>query len=183
MRATPSAVYFARDGRQATMDAARNIAALTHGDPAAWEGSAIFHDLIRVALDGANPLDHISQTLAAVHPGRRERYAAILAPGWHPDQATNSTAPCGPVSAQPSGLCAPPAAMRRRSAPRSTWAATPIPSPRSPAAWPEPCTDRQRFNQLDRAVTRSATRKRRPTLRLPHLLDLARDLVERPSSG
>ncbi len=41
MRASLSAVYFARDGRQATMDAARHIAALTYGDPAAWEGTAI----------------------------------------------------------------------------------------------------------------------------------------------
>ncbi|GAA2298385.1 ADP-ribosylglycohydrolase family protein [Nonomuraea roseoviolacea subsp. roseoviolacea] len=88
MRATPSAVYFARDGRQATMDAARRIAALTHGDPAAWKGSAIFHDLVRVALDGANPLDELPRTLTAVHPDHRERYATVLAPGWHPGRAT-----------------------------------------------------------------------------------------------
>jgi ADP-ribosylglycohydrolase len=41
MRATTSAVYFARAGRQATMSAARRIAALTHGDAAAWEGTAV----------------------------------------------------------------------------------------------------------------------------------------------
>ncbi|MFF4128394.1 ADP-ribosylglycohydrolase family protein [Microbispora rosea] len=69
MRANPSAVYFARDGQQVTMDAARHIAALTHGDPAAWEGTAIFHDLISVAMDGANPLDELPQILAAVQPG------------------------------------------------------------------------------------------------------------------
>ncbi|GAA0976445.1 hypothetical protein GCM10009555_035990 [Acrocarpospora macrocephala] len=72
MRATPSAVYFAREGQQATMDAARRIAALTHGDPAAWEGTAIFHDLIRVALNSADPLDNLPQTLAAIHPDHRE---------------------------------------------------------------------------------------------------------------
>ncbi|GAA1020986.1 ribosylglycohydrolase [Acrocarpospora pleiomorpha] len=88
MRATPSAVYFARDGRQATMDAARRIAALTHGDPAAWEGTAIFHDLVRVALNGADPLDDLPQTLAAIHPDHRERYSTVLDPKWHPDQAT-----------------------------------------------------------------------------------------------
>ncbi len=38
MRATTSAVYFAPAGRTATMEAARRIAALTHGDRAAWEG-------------------------------------------------------------------------------------------------------------------------------------------------
>ncbi|MEV4065542.1 ADP-ribosylglycohydrolase family protein [Nonomuraea dietziae] len=79
-RATPSAVYFARDGQQATMDAARHIAALTHGDPAAWEGTAIFHDLMHVALYGADPMDELSQTLTAVLPDHRQRYAAVLAP-------------------------------------------------------------------------------------------------------
>ncbi|TYB51835.1 ADP-ribosylglycohydrolase family protein [Nonomuraea sp. PA05] len=88
MRATPSAVYFARDGRQATMEAARRITALTHGDPAAWEGTAIFHDLIRVTLNGTNPLDDLAQTLAAVHPDHRRRYATVLDPTWHPSQAT-----------------------------------------------------------------------------------------------
>ncbi|MFJ9012234.1 ADP-ribosylglycohydrolase family protein [Streptomyces canus] len=51
MRAAPSAVHFAPHGREATMDAARRLAALTHGDRAAWEGTAVFHELIRVALD------------------------------------------------------------------------------------------------------------------------------------
>lgn len=90
MRATPSAVYFAAHGRQATMDAARRISALTHGDPAAGEGTAIFHDLVRLALSSADPRGELSQTLAAVHPGHRERYATILAPDWHPGQATEA---------------------------------------------------------------------------------------------
>lgn len=88
MRATPSAVYFAPGGQRATMEAARRIAALTHGDPAAWEGTAIFHDLVRVALSGADPLEHLPRTLAAVDPDHRERYAVVLAPDWHPSQAT-----------------------------------------------------------------------------------------------
>lgn len=70
------------------MDAARNTAALTHGDPAAWEGSAIFHDLMRVALDGADPLDDVSLTLSAVHSAHRERYAAVLVPRLASRQAT-----------------------------------------------------------------------------------------------
>ncbi|GAA5055070.1 ADP-ribosylglycohydrolase [Thermocatellispora tengchongensis] len=88
MRATPSAVYFAHDGRPATMEAGRRLAALTHGDPAAWEGTAIFHELVRVALDGADPLPALPEILAAVHPEHRERYAVVLDPHWHPDQAT-----------------------------------------------------------------------------------------------
>ncbi|MER7195922.1 ADP-ribosylglycohydrolase family protein [Streptomyces flaveolus] len=88
MRASTSAVYFARAGREATMDAARRIAALTHGDRAAWEGTAIFHELIRLILEDTDPLTALPDTLAAVHPDHRGRYATVLAPDWHPDQAT-----------------------------------------------------------------------------------------------
>jgi len=88
MRATTSAVYFARAGQQTTMDAARRIAALTHGDPAAWEGTAIFHELIRIALDGGDPLAALPDILPLIDPDQRERYAVVLAPDWHPDRAT-----------------------------------------------------------------------------------------------
>lgn len=88
MRAAPSAVHFAPHGREATMDAARRLAALTHGDRAAWEGTAVFHELIRVALAGDDPLDAVPATLDAVHPEHRPRYATVLASDWHPDQAT-----------------------------------------------------------------------------------------------
>ncbi len=70
------------------MDAARRLAALTHGDPAAWEGSALFHELLRVALDGGDPLAAVPDALAAVHPDHRERWAVVLAPDWHPAAAT-----------------------------------------------------------------------------------------------
>lgn len=88
MRATPPAVHFARAGRTPTMDAARRIAALTHGDRAAWEGTAVFHELVRVALDGGDPLAAVPETLAEVHPDHRARWAVVLAPDWHPDDAT-----------------------------------------------------------------------------------------------
>ncbi|WP_406157997.1 ADP-ribosylglycohydrolase family protein [Streptomyces canus] len=88
MRAAPSAVHFARHGREATMDAARRLAALTHGDRAAWEGTAVFHELIRVALAGDDPLDAVEATLDTVHPEHRPRHATVLAIDWHPDQAT-----------------------------------------------------------------------------------------------
>ncbi|GJF31676.1 ribosylglycohydrolase [Kitasatospora sp. NE20-6] len=88
MRAATSAVAFARTGRTGTMDAARRIAALTHGDRAAWEGTALFHDLVRVALDGGDPLAVLPEALAAVHPDHRIRYAVVLADGWHPEDAT-----------------------------------------------------------------------------------------------
>lgn len=94
MRAATSAVYFAgpqradADARATTMDAARRIAALTHGDRAAWEGTAVLHELIRVALNGADPLAAVPEALAAVHADHRERWAAVLVPDWHPDRAT-----------------------------------------------------------------------------------------------
>lgn len=88
MRTAPSAVYFAAQGRDATMDAARRLAALTHGDRAAWEGTAVLHELIRVALAGDDPLDAVPAALTAIHPDHRRRYATVLAPDWHPDQAT-----------------------------------------------------------------------------------------------
>lgn len=88
MRAAPSAVYFAKYGSTATMDAARQISALTHGDPAAGEGTAIYHELIRVALAAADPLDAIDDTLAEVDSAQRERYAIVLRPNWYPEVAT-----------------------------------------------------------------------------------------------
>ncbi|MGW0565613.1 ADP-ribosylglycohydrolase family protein [Streptomyces sp. NPDC003016] len=88
MRAATSAVYCAPGGQQATMDAARRIAALTHGDRAAWEGTAVFHELVRVALEGAEPLGALPGVLDHVHPDHRQRYATVLAPDWHPDRAT-----------------------------------------------------------------------------------------------
>ncbi|MEV0318546.1 ADP-ribosylglycohydrolase family protein [Streptomyces sp. NPDC050658] len=88
MRATTAAVRFARAGRTATTDAARRIAALTHGDRAAWEGTALYHELLRLALDGADPLPRLPEALRLVHPDHRDRYATVLAPDWHPDDAT-----------------------------------------------------------------------------------------------
>ncbi|GLW45236.1 ribosylglycohydrolase [Streptomyces sp. NBRC 14336] len=88
MRAAPSAVYFAPRGREATMDAARRLSALTHGDRAAWEGTAVLHELIRVALTGEDPLTALPGTLAALHPDHRPRYATVLSPDWHPDDST-----------------------------------------------------------------------------------------------
>ncbi|WP_323746404.1 ADP-ribosylglycohydrolase family protein [Catenulispora pinisilvae] len=88
MRAATSAVYFASAGREATMDAARRIAALTHGDRAAWEGTAVFHELVRLALDGEDPLIALPGVITRIHPDHRDRYAAILAPDWHPGLAT-----------------------------------------------------------------------------------------------
>lgn len=88
MRAATSAVYFAAAGREATMEAAGRIAALTHGDGAAWAGTAVLHELVRVALTGADPLTALPEAVAAIPADHRERWATVLAPDWHPDLAT-----------------------------------------------------------------------------------------------
>lgn len=87
MRMTPAAIRFAREGRTATMDAARRQSALTHGDPAAGEGCAVFAELVRVALDGGDPLTAVPGALAAVLPEHRDRWTEVLAPDWTPDRA------------------------------------------------------------------------------------------------
>ncbi len=79
MRASTSAVHFAPAGQETTMDAARRIAALTHGDRAAWEGTAIFTGgkltlgpLSLVALTAAPPRERCADgaDVRPRHPGR-----------------------------------------------------------------------------------------------------------------
>lgn len=88
MRAATPAVHFASGGRAATMEAGRRIAALTHGDRAAWEGTAVLHELVRVALLGDDPLAAVPAALAGVADAHRDRWAVALAPDWHPEDAT-----------------------------------------------------------------------------------------------
>ena len=100
MRTTPAAIRFSRDGGGVTMDAARRISALTHGDPSTGEGCAIFHELMRVALDGGDPLAAIPSALAAVADEHRDRWAAVLAPEWTPADATESNGAVWPTLGQ-----------------------------------------------------------------------------------
>jgi ADP-ribosyl-[dinitrogen reductase] hydrolase len=100
MRATPAAIRFSREGRGLTMDAARRISALTHGDPAAGEGCAVFAELVRVALDGGDPLAAVPAALQHVAPEHRDRWAAVLAPDWTPDRATESNGAVWPTLGQ-----------------------------------------------------------------------------------
>jgi ADP-ribosyl-[dinitrogen reductase] hydrolase len=97
MRTTPAAIRFSREGQTATMDAARRISALTHGDPSTGEGCAIFHELVRVALDGGDPLAALPATLELVDPEHREKWATVLAPDWTPDQATERNGAAWPT--------------------------------------------------------------------------------------
>jgi ADP-ribosyl-[dinitrogen reductase] hydrolase len=87
MRAMPAAIFFARAGTEATMSAARRISDLTHGDPAAGDGCAIYHRLIAAALDGADPLSILPDAVAAVPAERRAAWEEALDQAWTPEQA------------------------------------------------------------------------------------------------
>ncbi|GAB7190858.1 hypothetical protein NUM3379_15650 [Kineococcus sp. NUM-3379] len=88
MRTTPAAIRFARAGREATMDAARRISALTHGDPAAGEGCAIFHEVLRALLDGDDVDAALAGALLEVPGEFRPKWAAVCSAAWHPEDAT-----------------------------------------------------------------------------------------------
>ncbi|MCW2678576.1 MAG: putative ADP-ribosyl glycohydrolase family protein [Modestobacter sp.] len=97
MRTAPAAIRFAREGRQATVDAARRISALTHGDPATGEACAVFHELVRVTLDGRDPLAAVPAALELLAPEHRARWATVLAPDWSPDRATEGNGAVWPT--------------------------------------------------------------------------------------
>ena len=100
MRTTPAAIWFSRSGTSATTDAARRISALTHGDPSTGEGCAVFHELVRVALDGGDPLAAVPAALELVAPEHRARWATVLAPDWTPAQATENNGAVWPTLGQ-----------------------------------------------------------------------------------
>ncbi|NAZ84924.1 ADP-ribosylglycohydrolase family protein [Kineococcus indalonis] len=97
MRATPAAVFFARAGQRASMDAARRISALTHGDPAAGEGCALFHEALRALLEGGDADEAIAAALPLVAEQHREKWARVCDPGWRPQDATESNGAVWPT--------------------------------------------------------------------------------------
>ena len=76
MRATPAAVHFARASEAESIEAAHQASLVTHGDPAAGWGTALFHVMIRAALHGGDPfaaLDVVVEGAAArAAPIRRD---------------------------------------------------------------------------------------------------------------
>ncbi len=90
MRTTPAAIFFARRGQAETMDAARRISALTHTNPAAGEACAIVHEMIRIALDGGDPVAALPDVLALVAPEHRGPWETVLAADWTPEDATET---------------------------------------------------------------------------------------------
>lgn len=97
MRTTPAAVFFAPDGRDATMDAARRISALTHGDPAAGEGCALFHEVLRVLLDGGDADAAVADALPLVREPFRAKWAEVCDTAWTPADATEANGAVWPT--------------------------------------------------------------------------------------
>ncbi len=85
MRAAAGAVFFAADGREATVDAALQLSAVTHADPLCLWAVAIQHELIRVALDGDDPVDAVDSVVALLPDEFRSVYEPLLASTWTPD--------------------------------------------------------------------------------------------------
>ena len=77
-----------REPGEFTDDTARRISALIHGDPATGEGCPVFRELVRVALDGRDPLAAVPAALELLAPEHRARWATVLAPDRSPDRAT-----------------------------------------------------------------------------------------------
>lgn len=84
MRATPSAVRFATTDLETSMDAARALVAVTHGDPAAQWGAALYHAMILGALRGDDPFQALEAELWRL-PSAQARFVEMLDPAWMPD--------------------------------------------------------------------------------------------------
>jgi ADP-ribosylglycohydrolase len=87
MRATPTAVRCAAASADETVDAARQTSSVTHGDPAAGWGTALFHLMIRAALRGHDPFAALDAALADL-PSDQARYRDMLDPAWQPANTT-----------------------------------------------------------------------------------------------
>lgn len=97
MRTTPAAIFFAGAGREATMDAARRISALTHGDPAAGEGCALIHEVLRALLDGGDADEAVAAALPLVAEPDRVKWAQACDPSWRPEDATEANGAVWPT--------------------------------------------------------------------------------------
>lgn len=84
MRVAPGAIHFASAGREATIAAALELSAVTHADPLCRWAVAVAHEMIRVAIDGDDPLDAAPEVVALMPEPVRAWYEPLLAPGWLP---------------------------------------------------------------------------------------------------
>ncbi len=78
MRATTSALFSAGGTLDQSCDLALAQSALTHGDPAAGWGTAIYHGMIHAALRGASAIDILPILLDRLPSPHSEWYRAML---------------------------------------------------------------------------------------------------------
>jgi ADP-ribosyl-[dinitrogen reductase] hydrolase len=78
MRATTSALFAARNSLAESIELARDQSALTHGDPAAGWGAALYHGMIHAAVRGRWPLDVFDDLLALLPNEHALRYRELL---------------------------------------------------------------------------------------------------------
>ena len=78
MRATTSALFVASATIDESFDLAHTQSALTHGDPAAGWGAAIYHGMIHAAVCGESALDALPAILERLPSPHAERYRAML---------------------------------------------------------------------------------------------------------
>jgi ADP-ribosyl-[dinitrogen reductase] hydrolase len=100
MRAAPTALHYRHHDRDARVDAARRISALTHADPATGWGCVLYQELLITALDGGDSEDlcaAVPEALDLVEADQRERWRIVLAPDWHPHDATESNGAVWPT--------------------------------------------------------------------------------------
>lgn len=77
-RAVPAAVWFAELSDAETIDAARRLSALTHGDPSTGEGRALLHLMIKRAIDLTNPLEVLPDLIDLIDQTHAPRFRAVL---------------------------------------------------------------------------------------------------------
>jgi len=83
MRSAPAAVFFGRASVDASMEAARAMSAVTHGDPAAGWGAAILHAMVHAELNGEDAFERLAALLPML-PADQSRYREMLRPDWLP---------------------------------------------------------------------------------------------------
>jgi ADP-ribosyl-[dinitrogen reductase] hydrolase len=87
VRAAAGAVHFAEGGTAKTVEAALHLSAVTHADPLCQWAVAMQHELIRVALEGGDPVEALVAVTAMLPDEIRAVYQPLLAPTWTPESA------------------------------------------------------------------------------------------------
>ncbi|MEY2975348.1 MAG: hypothetical protein RIR49_1768 [Actinomycetota bacterium] len=89
MRVAPVGVAMARHGdapwvADATVALARAQAALTHHDPAAGWGAALFAEALRRTVLGIDPMTALASSIRLLPDSHRDTFDDLLAPDWSP---------------------------------------------------------------------------------------------------